>query len=86
MTLTNEQITQLTKGIIKHCILKQLHNFFDFPSFENFHKACECLPDANLILKTWLEQSETELDDQICKIYKDIEESIVTHLKECYNV
>jgi len=86
MSLTSDQIAQLTKGLVKHSIIPQLHNLFDFPSFEGFHKACENLPDSDLILKSWLDESETEIDNQITKIYKDIEESIVTYLKGCYDV
>jgi hypothetical protein len=42
------------------------------------------MPDACDILKSWLNQTETEIDDQIRKVYKDIENSIITHLKGCY--
>ena len=86
MNLSDEQITLLTKGIIKHSVIPQLSNLFDYPSFENFDKAVESIPNSDLILKTWLDQAETVIDVQINKIYKDIEESIVEHLKDCYGI
>ena len=84
MNLNSEHITLLTKGLIKHSIIPELHNFFSYPSFENFHKACETVPDSDLILKTWLDEPYSEIDRQIYKIYKDIESSIIEHLEEMF--
>ena len=79
-SLTDQEITELTKGIIKHCIIPQLTNFFTYPSFEHFHKAAECLPNYEEVLKVWLDENNKEIDGQISKIYRDIEESIVEGL------
>lgn len=82
-TLTDDQITQLTKGIVKHCIIPQLSDIFECPMFQEFDKAAKTLTDSEEIIRAWLDGN---LDKQIDKVYKDIETSIITHLKGCYDV
>ena len=79
-SLNDEQITKLTKGIIKFCIMPELVNSFEYPSFSNFHKACEGLENCEDILENWLNELDTNIDAQIAKIYQDIFDSIKDHL------
>jgi hypothetical protein len=84
--LTPHQITQLTRGLIRHSILPQLTDIFDYPSFENMAKAAEQIPDSEAILDAFCKQENSEVDDQITEIYNHILESIKEHLKEAYEV
>ena len=86
MNLTTEQIKQLTKAIVKHCIIPGISDFFQFPSFENIDKACADMPDAQAIYAAWMDIYNTNIDEQILKIYSDIEDNIKKSLEELYEL
>lgn len=86
MNLTDQQIQQFTKGIVKHCILPSLKNIFDCPEYTGMSEACLCMPDARAIYDAWLDQENHNIDVQILKIYSDIEDGIKEHLKEVYGL
>ena len=88
-TLNAKQIQKLTKAIVKYCIIPELKDFFEFPSYTNLAGAtvnCLTESEANTILQAWTDQTNTEIDDQILTIYSDIESFIKDSLKEMYSL
>ena len=85
MTLNDQQLTTLTKNIVKYCIIPQLPDTFSCPSYENIFKAFECLQDSWMSYEKWLDQ-DVNTCEQVDKIYSDIKDNIIESLKEIYNI
>jgi len=79
-SLTDSEIQQLTKRIVKYCIIPDLDRIFTYPSFENFEQAADGLDNSVDLIKSWLDPDNTCIDMQIYQIYDNIKESITEGL------
>ena len=85
-SLNDEQIQQLTKSIVKHCIIPDMNGVYDCPGFNNIEEAMAQIDRGDELINAWYYESNENIEKQVSAIYTKIRDSIIESLKEIYNV